>query len=194
MPDKKSTARTRIWATVVYEESAPPLWLDELAATRIPCFVSPLHDRDINPDNEPKKAHRHVLLMFDGVKTEEQAREVFQLIGGVGCERVQSVRGYSRYLCHLDNPEKAQYEPSEVLQFSGADYLETISLVTDRYKAIGEMIDYCEFNNVVSFAEFLVYCRSYRPDWFRCLCDNSAYVIKEYLKSRVWSARESGGE
>lgn len=192
---KKSNGRTRIWATVVYEESAPALWLETLAAMRVPCFVSPLHDRDVNPEGEPKKPHRHVLLMYDGVKTEEQAREAFSQIGGVGCERVQSVRGYARYLCHLDNPEKAQYDASEVLQFSGADYLEVISLVTDKYKAIGDMIDFCEYNNIVSFSELLVYCRGNRPDWFRCLCDNSAYVMKEYLKSRVWSderAREGG--
>lgn len=52
--------------------------------------------------------------MFDGVKTIEQAKDLFEQIGGVGCEKVNSIRGYARYLCHLDNPEKAQYDQGAV--------------------------------------------------------------------------------
>lgn len=179
--------RTRNYATVVYPESAPDGWQDILSQCFVPAFISPLHDKDINPTGEPKKPHYHVVIMFDGVKTREQAQEVFTKIGGVGCEVVQSIRGYSRYLCHLDNPEKAQYAQEDVRSLCGADYPGTIGLVTDKYKAIGEMIDFCEQNNVVSYSELLVYCRSERFDWFRVLCDNGTVVMKEYLKSRQWT-------
>ena len=136
--------RTRNYATVVYPESAPANWLDILKEQFIPGFVSPLHDSDMNPGGESKKPHYHVLLTFEGVKTVEQAQAVFSLIGGVGCEVVQSVRGYARYLCHLDNPEKAQYSPDCVVSLCGADYVSTIGLVTDKYKAIREMILFCD--------------------------------------------------
>lgn len=187
MAKENTSKRTRNFATVVYPESAPEDWQDILAAQFVPAFISPLHDKDINPTGEAKKPHYHVVIMFDSVKTREQAEELFKLIGGVGCEVVQSIRGYSRYLCHLDNPEKAQYKQEDVRSLSGADYIATIGLVLDKYKAIGEMIDYCELNDIVSYSELLVYCRQERFDWFRVLCDNGTVVIKEYLKSKSWT-------
>lgn len=179
--------RTRNFATVVYPESAPDNWQDLLSSQFIPAFISPLHDKDINPDGEPKKAHYHVILMFDSVKTVEQAKDVFDLIGGVGVEKINSIRGYSRYLCHMDNPEKFQYNQAEVRSLCGADYNGTIGLVTDKYKSIGEMIDFCIENNIQSYSKLLEYCRMERFDWFRVLCDNGTLVMKEYLKSRSWT-------
>lgn len=187
----RGSGRTRNYATVVYPESAPPDWLSIAGELKIPCFVSPLHDRDINPTGEGKKPHHHVMIMFEGVKTREQAQEVFDQIGGVGCEAVQSLRGYARYLCHLDNPDKAQYSTDDVHCFGGADYADIIGLAIDKYKAIGEMLDFCDDNDVLNYCDLLMYARKERFDWFRVLCDSGTYVIKEYMKSRK---RYTGGE
>lgn len=185
--DTYGKGRTRNFATVVYPESAPDNWQEVLSQQFVQSFISPLHDKDVNPTGEVKKAHYHVIIMFDTVKTSEQAQEIFSLIHGVGCERVNSIRGYARYLCHLDNPEKAQYEPQNVRSLGGADYTSTIGLVTDKYKAISEMIDYCVENNIVSYSDLLEYSRMERFDWFRVLCDNGTIVVREYLKSREWT-------
>lgn len=187
MSEKKSIIRTRNYATVVYPDSCPDNWQEILVQQFVPSFISPLHDKDINPTGEPKKPHWHVIIMFEGVKTIEQAKAIFELIGGVGCERVNSIRGYSRYLCHLDNPDKAQYNVDDVRSLSGADYTSCIGLATDRYKAIDEMMQYCDDNNIYSYSVLLRYCRSERRDWFRVLCDNGTFVIKEFLKSKTWS-------
>ena len=112
----------------------------------MPSFISPLHDKDTNPTGEPKKPHYHVLIMYDSVKTSEQAKELFALIGGVGCEVVQSIRGYARYLCHLDNPEKFQYNIDDVKSLCGADYVGTIGLAIDKLKALDEMMEFCEMS------------------------------------------------
>lgn len=185
--DTYGKGRTRNFATVIYPESAPEGWQSILSEQFVPAFISPLHDKDLNPTGEPKKPHYHVVIMYDSVKTKEQAEDVFQRIGGVGCEVVQSIRGYARYLCHLDNPEKVQYNQEDVRSMCGADYSGTIGLVTDKYKAIGEMIDFCIANNIYSYSQLLEYCRMERFDWFRVLCDNGTVVIKEYLKSRSWT-------
>ena len=189
MAEKKSSGRgrTRNFATVVYPDSAPENWQEILAEQFVPAFISPLHDKDVNPDGEIKKPHWHVMLMYDGVKTLEQAQEVFAKIGGVGNEVVQSQRGYARYLCHMDNPEKFQYSAEDVRSMCGADYTSSIGLITDKYKAIGEMIDYCMENGIVSYSDLLEYCRMERFDWFRVLCDNGTVVMKEYLKSKSWT-------
>lgn len=179
--------RTRNFATVVYPESAPLDWQDLLASQFIPTFISPLHDKDKNPTGEDKKEHYHVIIMFDSVKTTDQATNIFNLIGGVGCEIVNSIRGYARYLCHLDNPEKAQYKTDEVRSLGGADYFSTIGLPIDKYEAVAEMMDYIDLHNIYDVRTLMRYARSERPDWFRALCDNSMMVIKEYLKSAYWA-------
>ena len=185
--EKTSSKRFRNFATVVYPESAPEGWQETLSEQFVPAFISPLHEKDINPTGEPKKPHYHVLIMFDGIKTTEQAKEIFEKIGGVGCEVVKSIRGYARYLCHLDNPEKAQYDPEQVRSLCGADYHHTIGLAIDKYKAIREMMAYCQEYSILSYSDLLEYCSAERSDWFRVLCDNGTMVMKEYLKSKSWS-------
>ena len=156
--------------------------------------ISPLHDSDFNPDGEVKKAHYHVIIMFDSVKTPLQAKEIFDCIGGVGCEMVKSSRGYMRYLCHLDNPDKHQYNPLDVICLNGADYVDLCTLPSDRYVVIGEMTSYIRQNHIKSFSRFFDYCRDNQQDWFRLLCDNSAFIIMEYIKANNWAEKaESNG-
>lgn len=190
---KASDARKRNFATVVYPESAPEDWRAILAGYFVPAFISPLHDKDLNATGEPKKAHYHVMLMFDGKKSEEQVKTLFESIGGVGLERVESLRGYARYLCHLDNPEKAQYNPSDVVSLNGSDYSYTIGIVADKYKAVREMIAFCKANEIVSYAELLEYASVEQDTWFRVLCDSGTVVMKEYLKSITWGRRSGSG-
>lgn len=182
-----ATKRTRNYATVVYPESAPENWEIILSNEFVPAFISPLHENDLNPDNSPKKPHYHVILMFDSVKTIEQAKEVFAKIGGVGCEIVKSLRGYSRYLCHLDNPEKAQYNVDNVKSLCGADYISVIGLAIDKFLAMDEMMDFCDKYNITSFYLLSKYARVHRSDWSRVLKESGTIYMREYLKSRQWS-------
>lgn len=188
-----TSRRYRNFACVVYpdSESTPEHWRSILEEFKTPVLVSPLHDKDFNVTGEPKKPHFHVLIFFEGMKSPEQVRELFDQIGGVGLETVNSLRGYARYLCHLDNPDKHQYLPSDVLQLSGADFFDIISLPSDRYGMIGEMIDYCQAEYIFSYAALLIYARSYREDWFRILCDSATIVMKEFLKSLRWEHEQN---
>lgn len=183
--------RYRNFATVVYPDSVntPDDWLSILSDFKTPVLVSPFHDQDSNPTGEPKKPHYHVLIMFEGMKSQDQVKELFDQVGGVGLETVNSIRGYARYLCHLDNPDKHQYSPSDVQQFSGADFIEIIGLPSDRYDIIGDMIDYCQAESIYSYATLLVYARHNRNDWFRVLCDSGTIVMKEFLKSFRWEQK-----
>ena len=173
--------RRRIWACVVYPESAPADWLQILDSLHVPALVSPLHDKDINNgDGDYKKEHFHVLVMYDGKKSMSQFDELRQAIGGVGIERVESVRGYARYLCHLDNPEKFQYSVNEVRQFGGVVYDDIIGTAYDKKRSITEMISYIDRNNVFAYSQVLRFARYHNSDWFNCLLDSS-YIIKEYI-------------
>lgn len=179
--------RTRTFATVVYPESAPDGWMDILGELIVPVLVSPLHDRDVEKDGMTlKKPHYHVLLCFDSVKTDAQAAEVFDQIGGVGCEHVRSIRSYARYLCHLDHPDKAQYSLDDVRQFGGVDFYGIMQCDIDHYTAIAEIMDFCDDNQIYSFRNLLHICRMEHFEWFRSLCDGGSYIVKEYLKTANW--------
>lgn len=187
MSDKVSSSRSNYFATVVYPDSAPENWRHILDDFHVPSFVSPLHDKDVNPTGEPKKPHFHVMLLFDSLKTSVQASEVFSAIGGVGCEKVKSKRAYGRYLCHLDNPDKAQYSVDDVVCLGGSDYLDAIGSPADKYLALDEIGAFCDQYNVVSFYALCRYAARKRPDWHKILCDSGAVYVREMLHSRQWS-------
>lgn len=187
--DAKRAGRTRNFATVVYPESAPADWMELLDEQHVAALISPLHDRDTNPSGEPKKPHYHVLLMFDGVKDfETQVKPIFDAIGGVGREAVNSMRGYARYLCHLDNPEKAQYSPDNVRQLGGAVYREIISLPTDDLNTLKEIFAYVREQQIFSLAELLDIAAVHYPDWYAVIAMSRAYIVDKYLKSLEWEA------
>lgn len=184
---ERKTVEARNFATVVYPESAPENWRQILQELKTAVFISPLHDADCNADGEVKKAHYHVMLMYEGKKSINTIRELCSTFGGVGCEKVESKRGYARYLCHLDNPEKAQYKPEDVTTYGGENYTVVIGTVLDKYKAIREIIAFCKDNGIISYADLVEYCMVERDDWFRVLADNGTYMVKEYLKSKDWT-------
>lgn len=190
--EAKRAQRFLNWVFILYPDSAPDGWDHLLDDMHIQILISPLHT-DLNPDNTEKKPHHHVIMMFDSVKSHEQLREITDALNCPHAQPVNSLRGHARYLCHLDNPEKKQYEPSEVRALGGVDYLSLISLASDKYEAIGEMIDWVVENHIVSYADLLEYSRLHNPGWFRCLCDSSSMVMIEFIKSYTWKL-ERGSE
>lgn len=180
---KQKSTRYRNVATVVYPDSAPVDWLERLRDLHSNFLVSPLHDQDMNANGEPKKAHYHILTLYDAPKSVDQIQEIFDIIGGVGFEPVNSLRGYARYLCHLDNPEKYQYSIDEVVSIGTEDYQSLIGLPSDKYKVIGEMLEYIQDNHILYFSDFAQICREFHPDWFRSLCDKSTVFISAYFRS-----------
>lgn len=181
----KREARYRNFVSIVYPESAVNGWIDKLADTHIPVFISPLHDKDKVTDEteEVKKAHFHVMLMYEQPRTQAVAQEIFDSIGAVKCQIVKELRGQTRYLCHLDNPDKAQYDPKDVQALNGADFYKVIGLSSDKYKALREIAAYCIEHQIIFYHEIFTYAAEHRDDWFRVLCDNGTTVIKAFLQS-----------
>lgn len=51
---KPKDERTRNWTIIVYPDSAPENWRAILAGLHIQCYISPLHDKDVRANGEPK--------------------------------------------------------------------------------------------------------------------------------------------
>lgn len=189
MSEKKSSekeTRTRTWTLVVYPESAPENWRDVLDELHIEWIESPLHDKDLNATGEEKKPHWHVLLMFGGVKSYEQVKEITDSINAPIPQRCHNARAMVRYFAHMDNPEKAQYSVSDIKAHGGADVAEMLRpSSSERYSLISDMITYVKKNNIIEFQDLMDYAQENEFDtWFPLLCDNSAYVVGLYIKSQ----------
>lgn len=194
----RGAGRSRTWAALVYPESAAEGWRETLEELHITGFISPLHDKDVNPDGTPKKAHYHVLLMWEGVKSAEQAKEVWDAIKAVPEPRpVNSARGYARYLCHLDNPEKHQYSPADVVALGGADWEAVTHLPTDDYAAVKEMCQFIRKNKIYSFAAFFDLCMETYDEWANTLIRGGSLALSRSTKghctgrhNRAFSGRQ----
>ena len=186
MATKNKDSRVRNWTIVVYPDSAPDNWRDIIDEWHIEWVESPIHDKDINANGEPKKAHYHVLLMFGGVKSYEQ---VFDLIQPLNCPiptRVHNAKSLVRYMAHLDNPDKVQYNISDVISHGGVDVADLLKPSSgERYTYIKEMQVWCNENDIVEFCDLFNYAAVERfDDWFPLLCDNCAFVMNQFLKSK----------
>lgn len=191
--EKSAEMRSRIFATVVYPESAPEDWMQRLEGTHIAAMVSPLHCMDTLPTGEQKKEHYHVLWRYAGVKSIAQAQEVVNLIGGAGSvEVVSDYRGYARYLCHLDSPDKAQYSADDVKCFGGANWAEVALSDAERTDALlDEIEDWIDETGCVSYVVLCRYARRQRPDWTRCVRTHTVH-LSALIRSAYWELNQSG--
>lgn len=111
--------KKRNWAFVIYPESAPPDWRDQLQQTGLQCAISPLHDKDINPTGEAKKPHYHVILAYSGPTSFNVVKGLTDALHQPIPQALEQIRGYYRYLTHKDNPEKAQYSDCDIQTING---------------------------------------------------------------------------
>lgn len=177
--------RTRNWLFEVYPESAPADWRQILDDQHLCWVESPLHQFDVNPTGETKKAHWHILIMFESLKSFDQVRELTAPCNGTIPIICHSPRGSVRYFSHLDNPEKFQYNVSEIVGHGGADVKDLLKpTASSRYSAVRDMCRYIRDYGITEFSDFLDYVMEERfDDWYPLLCDNSTMIVKEYITS-----------
>lgn len=178
--------RTRIWAVVVYPDSAPDNWREILDDYHIEWAESPLHEFDTNQTGEVKKPHWHIILAFDGPKSYEQ---VLDIISPLNCpipQRCHSLKGAVRYFVHLDNPEKYQYSISDIVSHGGFDLTAALApSASERYSIVSDMIFYVKEHGITEFQDLMDFAREERFDsWFPLLCDSCSFVMQQYIKSQ----------
>lgn len=114
---------TKIWSDddqfryflfVVYPESAPKDWVDRLRETRLEFAVSPLHTKPEKED-EQVKPHHHVIFHTPGnkpwrFKRAKKLLDATEVPANGYIEPAMNARSSQRYLIHLDDKEKEQWE------------------------------------------------------------------------------------
>jgi hypothetical protein len=178
-----SSTRHRTFTGVFYPESCPENFREIIDGWHVPAALV-LHDQD------EKKPHYHLLLLFTGKKSVTQARELMRELGSELVEPAYDTRAAGRYLLHLDHPKKHQYPVSALESFSGANAADLTAPVTD---LTPEILDFVREQGLVSYSDLVNYCRDHRDDWSRCVMGRSVFW-SHYLRSSEWtSKRDRGG-
>lgn len=206
---KKKDDRRRVWTFIVYPESAREDWREVLNDKHLQWVCSPLHDKDTNPDGTTKKAHWHVVLVFDGKKSyndivsytsvlgkvklsddgkpiiDKETNKPVRIKGATVPQRVESIRGMMRYLIHKDNPEKYQYNQDDIRTYGGAD-VQKYFVTSDaaRLMILRQITEYIDSEHITSFAKLVRYAmKEENYDWLDVIWNHNTNFIHLMIKS-----------
>lgn len=189
----EKNVKKRNWAFVLYPESAPADWQEQLQKTGLPCAISPLHDRDVNADGEPKKPHYHVMIFYQGPTSYNVVKRLTDGLNQPIPQVVEQVRGYYRYLTHMDNPEKAQYSASGIQTLNGFDIGDFVDMTkSEVMKVCRALLDYIRENDLTEYADLIdmTMCEGVPPEWFDVASSRTLFFTG-YLKSRRFRAERA---
>lgn len=188
----EKNVKKRNWAFVLYPESAPKDWREQLAKSGIQCAVSPLHDKDLDPTGNPKKPHYHVILVYGNPTTYNNVKGFTNgQLGQTIPQPLEQVRGYYRYLTHADNPEKAQYSVADIQAINGfdiRDYVEMTKSEVTKYKR--ELLAFIRDNDLMEYSDLLDILLDggeATADLFEVASNHTLFLTK-YIASRRYKA------
>lgn len=194
---KADEKRGRNWCVVLYPDDLPDDWLEKLQSLKVKIVLSPLHNQDFNADGTPKKSHHHVILMFT---TKKSAAQIVGLLKSIYGEVNNSIQGIAtvlveqcivhdihamvRYLAHVDNPDKFQYDVNDIRGYNGADVMELLKkslqetqdtiLAIQNFIVDNDITEFCDLADAVSF----------NRDWYLMVTTKSTLFFRTYIQSR----------
>jgi len=189
----KGSKKYRNYSFLIYPEGLADNFIEVLNDSGGKGFYI-LHDMDKLDDGTDKKAHYHVMVMFENPRSLSAVSKIALRCGAANgfVQPLKNAVAYARYLCHMDNPNKYRYESCEVTSFGGTDYEGFCETAADREKKkliiVHQMVDYICDNVIYSYADLFEYCCSCRQDWLKALLNPSVgRSIMEYIKSKSWT-------
>lgn len=188
MANKKASnqnVKKRNWAFVVYPESAPSDWIEQLQKTGLQCAISPLHDKDIDPTGTPKKAHYHVIANYSGPTSYNVVKALTDKLNAPIPQVLEQVRGYYRYLTHKDNPEKYQYDDKDIKTVNGfnvADFMELSKSEVNEIKR--ELQKLIREQGMIEYADFMDYLLDEGKTLEYDVASNNTYFFDKYISSK----------
>lgn len=101
-----------IWWGYLYFDSAPENW-EQLIRESGYEAVWAVHDKDVRPTGEVKETHAHVAVRFSHAVDLETAKAVLTSFGvkEASVQYRDNWRAVCRYMVHMDDPDKYQYDP-----------------------------------------------------------------------------------
>ena len=197
--------RSRNFNVICYPSDLPENWVQLLDDTRIRWVESPLHDRDMftkedeeqNPAHKAgmlKKPHKHNLLMFENLKTVDWVKNFLgDLYGFSDAGSVRGVltpqicgdrSGSVRYMAHLDNPSKAQYNFDDIIGHNGADPLDIVRFNTsETLQKMVSIEEYIEAHDIRELCDLSAHVRGQHMDWYQIITTRNTVYFNAFIRS-----------
>lgn len=175
----------RSWAFILYPDSMPSNYQEIITELGLPFAISPLHDKDINPDGEPKKPHYHVIVYYDNPTTYKNVNDnVCKPLNATIPKKLESMRGMFRYHLHLDNPEKYQYDDRDRQFFNGFDINQVNSLTaTEEFKILKQLFSFIRDNNILEYSDLINILQDNDSTELLQVASRKTIVLNTYLCS-----------
>ena len=181
----KKSIKKRNWAFVLYPESAPADWFERLKQSGLMGAISPLHDKDVNADGEPKKAHYHVILVYGNTTTYNNVKSLTDSLNQPIPQALEQIRGYYRYLTHKDNPEKYQYSDTDIVTFGGFDISDFVEMTKSEVtKYIKEIHAFVRDNNITEYSDLCDMLIDAGLEELYEVAINHTLFVNSYISSR----------
>lgn len=188
--EEQDNLKGKHFTYVVYPESAPDDWIEQLRQSGLRFVVSPLHDKDINADNTPKKEHYHVIVSWGNNTTYKSARALCNMLNCPMPQLLRNCNGMYRYLTHKDNPEKYQYTEKPNRYNGWIRPLDNTDISSIKEEIFGMIYTrYC-----TEYGELLMICQQIGSEYFevasthtvlfKAVCDSFRHNPYSALKRR----------
>lgn len=164
--DNKTT-KARHFGFLLYPESIPENWVEQLESLGVSMAVSPLHDKDKNPDGTFKKPHYHVIYIARNPVTIESIRKkIKRKLGNSSVahiEIIDHIKGSYEYLTHESKDAKAKnkhvYDKKDILHINDFDIDRYVTLDESQKKELRnqlfDLINRCGIVNLKELDAFL---------------------------------------
>lgn len=184
--------KARYGVFLVYPESAPENWFDQLKESMGSYAISPLHE-----PGDGEKPHYHVIYRHGNPITLECMERLIP--DGVAAnghvQLCNHPRNYARYLIHLDDPDKQQFEgPGDITLINGypldlsRDYSRA-ELMEFRARIFELIRDF----DIFEYSDLLDYLLDHDHDLLD-YASNHTILFNTYISSRRNKAIEQQGE
>lgn len=183
---KTTAVKSRSWAFVAYPESVPDNWLEMLRLSGLKVAVSPLHDKDLNADEQEKKPHWHIILVWEsGSTTYAVAERLTKSINGTIPVALTQIRGYYRYFTHKDNPEKYQYDEKEIIILNGFNILDFTDMTkSETDEIVKQIIKLIIDKEIVEYSRLLIYLMDNNLNQEFSIASSKTILFNSFICSR----------
>lgn len=183
----KSITKARHFGFLLYPDSIPDNWVEQLSSLGVSIAVSPLHDMDEKTDKSKwtvhdvikdgkhyKKAHYHVIYIARNPVTMESVRKkIKRKLGNnsvAHLEIIDTIKGAYEYLTHESKDAKAKnkyvYDKSDILHLNDFDIDRYITLDETQKKELKiELVRLVNTKGIVNFKELVAFIDLYKDDF-----------------------------
>lgn len=121
---KQEHRKSRLWIMLLYPDNPDHQKIIEDLPKRFSNAIWSCHDSDLNEDGKPLKEHIHVVLYFSNEVYKSRITNPFAWYFDINrfVKIAKDVKKRTRYLLHLDDPDKYQY-PMDYLEGNVEAYI-----------------------------------------------------------------------